>query len=138
MQLTSVVTSILQWPLLYPSCYNKATLFGCRAFQHLLIMIYCDRAVIVTKLLLHASSPHHRWPTLVPTLQSIYSSSCMEKIYSGTERLKQVVLSLQSNSSVCPTIIGLQSETFRNASAPTDWNSWHYLSSEYRHRYTNK
>ena len=73
---------------------------------------------------MHASSPQHRWPILVPTLQSIYSSSLMVKIFCIKNRkLEQVVFSLQSEQPNSPPIIGFPSETFRYVTAPRDWTA---------------
>jgi len=48
-----------------------------------------------------------RWPILVPTLQSIYSSSLMVKIFCiNNRKLEQVVFSLQSEQHNSPPIIG--------------------------------
>jgi hypothetical protein len=81
---------------------------------------------------MHASSPHHRWPILVPTLQSIYSSSLMMIFCINNRKLEQVVFSLQSEQPNSPPIIGFPSETFRYVTAPRDWNSLAFILLIYR------
>ena len=90
------------------------------ALKHLFVMIYCDRAAIITTLL-HI---YHARIIITSSMASGVVASAhllsivIAKIFSVRSRKTTTSCLCSWSSSVSPPITGLQSETFSNTTAP--------------------